>query len=49
MWLVFPRRNTMASNGAVLVAVSKLNYLQFITIGTSTFLNEHFQLVYIFI
>jgi len=37
----------MASNEAVLVesAVSKLYYLQFITIGIRTFLNEHFQLV----
>jgi len=39
--------NSMASNDAVLVenTVSKLYYLQFITIGISTFLNEHFQLV----
>jgi len=38
---------SMASNEAVLVEkpVSKLCYLQFITIGISTFLNEHFQLV----
>ena len=37
----------MASNEAVLVknAVSKLYYLQFISIGISAFLNEHFKLV----
>jgi len=37
----------MASNEAVPVenAVSKLHHLQFITIGISLFLNEHFQLV----
>jgi len=37
----------MASNEAVLVeiAVSKLYYLQLITIGIRTFLNEHFKLV----
>jgi len=36
----------MALNEAVLVknTVSKLYYLQFITIGISTFLNKHFQL-----
>jgi len=37
----------MAPNEAVLVenAVTKLYYLQFITIGISTYLNEHFHLV----
>ena len=37
----------MASNEAVLDenAVSKLHYLQFISIGISTPLNDHFQLV----
>jgi len=35
----------MASNEALVDnAVSKLYYLQFITIGISTFLNEHIQL-----
>jgi len=37
----------MASNETVLVeyAISKLYYVQCISIGTSTFWNEHFQLV----
>jgi len=37
----------MSSNETVRVEndVSKLYYLQFISIGISTFLNEHFQLV----
>jgi len=37
----------MVSNEAVIVenAVSNLYSLQFITIGISTFFNEHFQLV----
>jgi len=37
----------MASNKTILAenAVSKLCYLQFISIGIRTFLNEHFQLV----
>jgi len=35
----------MASNEAVENAVSKLYYLQIISIGICTFLNEHFQLV----
>jgi len=40
------KRNTIASNEVVVEnTVSKLYYLQFITIGISTVLNEHFQLV----
>jgi len=41
----------MAPNETVLVenAVLKLYYLQFIILGNSTFLNEHFQLVQFFI
>jgi len=37
----------MASNEGVLVenAVSKLDYLQFTTIGISTFLDEYFKLM----
>jgi len=37
----------MASNQAALVenAILKLYYSQYITIGISTFMNEHFQLV----
>jgi len=43
----FAGLNSMAPNEAVLVenAVSKLYYLQYITIGIDTFLNEHIQLV----
>ena len=45
--LVFHSHSLMASNEAVLVenSVSKLYYLQFITIKISTFIDEHLQLV----